>query len=220
MVNGLTEVSTGRILKPGDIVEPNRRNGSVDSTGLWKRMAQRRMANNTFVLYKGKGEFYETPKQRKPKQTMGVTANFEALLSDGAKIRDSYRRLPPPIDGGGATSSSGGDGAAAGLALQVPSDGSWPAFRQSQLDAIVPAVVSSLVGDSPLAAEVAKRSLHVVAPAQLPGRPAPRATIAWSPPGASRDEAKALVTLDRVAVRRLLLGLLALRPGGTSQGGS
>jgi hypothetical protein len=88
----------------------------------------------------------------------------------------------------------------------------WPAARQAQLDAIVPAVLGALAADGcPLAAEMATRrgELSVRAAAQPRGAAAPQAMLAWTPSGS--DVGSSVLTLNRGALRRLLLGLLAVR---------
>ena len=53
MVNGKMVNSTHYILKPGDIVEPNK---APQTLAVWKRMMARRLANNTFVIASRNGE--------------------------------------------------------------------------------------------------------------------------------------------------------------------
>ena len=69
--------------------------------------------------------------------------------------------------------------------------------------------------ETALAATVRARrpELSVVAPLQSPGSDAPNAILQWQP--AYEPNAKKLVSSDRVALRRLMLGLLALRPAGS-----
>lgn len=219
MVNGRVVNSTHRLLMPGDIVEPTPR-----AKPLFKAMMMRRLANNTFVLKKDRPPTVPAGPKIDAKSSRGVIANFDHVLHDGAAVSDSYRRLPPPRD-----ASSGGEAAEAAGAVGggAPAGGGFSGrTQQSSLDAIVPAVLASLAGDgSGLAAEVTNRrpELRVHAPEQRPGKAAPKAVLAWdakagSTGGASTDAAKALLTLDRVALRRLMLGLLALRPA--TSGGS
>ena len=127
MVNGWVVNSSHWRLNPGDIVEPNRRKpGSVE---VWKQKALRRLANNTFVLSKGDGDGRSRGGPRS-REAPGITADFDALLRDGAAVHGSYRRLPPPKDAGASfDDADNGDAAAAGAAA---SPSPWPAARQAQ----------------------------------------------------------------------------------------
>ena len=213
MVNGKITNSTHYLMKPGDVVEP-----APGSLPLFERFLRRRLANNSFVFAK---DGQPSPqKQIAPPKTPTIQANFGQLLADGAAVAATYRRLPPPREAGGggggggaAASASGGASATAAAPLLT-----WPAGRQAQLDAIVPSLLVALAGEgSGLASEVAKRrgELSVVAPPQPArrGTAPPAATLAWQPDAPPTGSgSKALLTLDRVRLRRLLLGLLALRP--------
>ena len=216
MVNGKMVNSTHYILKPGDIVEPNK---APQTLAVWKRMMARRLANNTFVIASRNGED-DRDGGRRPQRNYapsggppqkGVSADFDALMRDGAILRDSYRRWSMPSDSSSSSST---------LTASSPATGGASAGGTSvggtQLNAIVPALLSSLVGDeTTLAATVRARrpELSVVAPLQSPGSDAPNAILQWQP--ANEPNAKQLVSLDRVALRRLMLGLLALRPAGS-----
>jgi hypothetical protein len=212
LVNGEIVNSTHKLLKPGDIIEPK-----PGSMHIFKRMMARRLANNTFVMLK-EGPAPQPP-QLKPVSTRAVEADFGALLRDGEAVAESYRRLPMPkgaatraVAGAAGSRSAGGTEAARGTY--------WPAARQAQLDAIVPGLLAGLGGDgSRLAGEMGKRrgELSVVMPPATGGGGSKPATLAWRPE-VGEATARALLTLDRVALRKLLLGLLALRPQ-TSRGG-
>ena len=218
MVNGRIMNSTHYILKPGDIVEPSK---GPQSLGVWKRMMKRRLANNTFVIVRPDGTVIGSPTTRarapeRSERSKAVTADLDALLRDSALLRESYRRLPLP--GGGA---AGGGGGSSSLA----SGARWPAARQAELDTIVPSLLSALAGEgTPLASALraGRPEIRVLAPPQRPGGAPTKAVVAWQP-GASGEAGveegpKVLMTLDRIRLRRLLLGLLALHPArGSSQ---
>ncbi len=211
MVNGQVVKKTHTVLQPGDIVEP-----APSSLHIFKRLMKRRLANNTFVFQKDGAP--PMPRALQGPELGAVKADRDALLRDGAAVAASYRRLPPPRDlahaglvaadeTGGISSSHGSSSSSSSEVAQA-----WPAVRQAQLDAIVPAVLGALAADgSTLAAEMATRrgELSVRAAAQPRGAAAPPATLAWTPPGC--DEASSVLTLDRGALRRLMLGLLAVR---------
>ena len=206
LVNGETENSTHRLLKPGDIVEPASR-----SYDLFKRLFRRRLANNTFVFKREGTRSAVKPLRGTPGPAIKIDRS--ALMADGATVAESYRRLPLParFGGSGATPAVGSPGDA--RAAQA-----WPAARQAELDVIVPSVLSALVPEeSALTVELerCKGELSVRAAAQQSGSPAPPLTLAWSPPEGNLPD-RSVVEVNRVALRRMLLGLLALRPtGGT-----
>ena len=204
LVNGRVANSTHTVLDPGDVVEP--RPGSLH---IFKRMMRRRLANNNFVFQKDAAP--SPPKVAEAPVQSAVTADIEALLRDGAEVVASYRRLPPPRGALPADALVGVDGGA---------DAGAEATRQSQLDEIVPALVAGLAGDgSRLASEVSRRPqlASAIAP---PGQRT--ATLAWrsaaEPEHGRTATAQSLLTIDRGALRRTLLGLLALRPAGKGSG--
>lgn len=209
MVNGKVVNSTHRLLKPGDIVEPIQR---ADSLAILKRMFRRRLANNTFVLKK------EGPAADRAAHASGArAAELEFTpdaLRDGLALAESYRRLPPPPSPSAPHASSSSSSSAA---TQLGPN----ARAQAQLDAALPALVQALGADTRLAAalgQMEQTELHAHTPAQAAGAAAPPATLVWRRPFSS-DEASSLLTLNRVATRRLLLGLLALRPASGKAGG-
>ena len=214
MVNGRVVNQTHRILEPGDIVEP-----APKSVDLFKRFMKRRLANNTFVFQKDGAP--PTLRALEGPGRGAVKADRDVLLRDGAAVADSYRRLPLPRDlstfGTAAADESGRSSQHSSSNSSNSSNSSevaqaWPAARQAQLDAIVPAVLGALAAEgSPLAAEMATRrgELSVRAAAQPRGAAAPQAMLAWTPPGS--DAGSSVLTLNRGALRRLLLGLLAVR---------
>lgn len=207
MVNGKVCIKTHTVLEPGDIVEP-----APNSMHIFKRLMKRRLANNTFVFRKEGGP----PQPRKPFGPRAVNANREALLRDGALVARSYRRLPLPLDPMAVSEEEGSRGAVGCAELSSEAAQAWPAARQAQLDVIVPSVLGALAAEgSALGAEMATRrgELSVRAAAQAHGAAAPPATLAWMPPGAAEEGASAVLALDRVALRRLLLGLLAIKSG-------
>ena len=220
MVNGKICNSTHYILKPGDIVEPSK---TPHALGVWKRMMNRRLANNTFVIVRPDGTVIGGPRKVSGSNTSrfaplkAITADLDKLLRDSALVRESYRRLPRP--GGGGSSGGGGSGGG-GLA----SGARWPAARQAELDTIVPALLTALAGEgTPLASALraGTPAIRVIAPPQRPAGAPSKAVVAWQPGAngeAAADESpKVLMTLDRVRLRRLLLGLLALNPARGSQ---
>ena len=194
MVNGRVCNSTHRLLRPGDVVEPVPRESSRH---VIKTLFRRRLANNTFVLKKAAAS--------RPAVAAGATERkfTEAAMRDGLALAESYRRLPPPdaADGGGASSPS------------------LPAQAARDLDEVLPALVQALGDGRGLADALAARrgEVRVLAPAQEPGSPPPPATLVWDPARGGEGEGTALMTLNRAATRRLLLGLLALRPGGAGK---
>ena len=69
-----------------------------------------------------------------------------------------------------------------------------------------------------MSAEMARRrgEVSVHAAPQQPDAAATAASLVWQPPttaSAAGEPAKVLMTVDRGRLRKLLLGLLALRPG-------
>jgi ribosomal protein S4 len=209
MVNGRVVRQTHRILEPGDIVEP-----APKSVDLFKRFMKRRLANNTFVFQKDGAP--PTLRALEGPGRGAVKADRDALLRDGAAVADSYRRLPLPRDpstlGTAAADESGRSSHHSSSSSSSEVAQAWPAARQAQLDAIVPAVLGALAADGcPLAAEMATRrgELSVRAAAQPRGAAAPQAMLAWTPSGS--DVGSSVLTLNRGALRRLLLGLLAVR---------
>ena len=207
LVNGRRVVSTHTLLKPGDIVEPH-----PNSRHIFHRFAKRRLANNTFVLARGGGgdgggarDRSRMQRPASPVRPKEVVADFDGLLRDGGLLASSYARLPPPKD---TTACAEVAGSASGAGR----------LHQSQLDALVPALVAGLAGEGSGLAQSLERhrgELSVRAPPQAADDAAPPVTLAWHPQGAD-ETARAVATLDRVALRRLMLGILALRPAPPS----
>ena len=211
MVNGRVVVSTHTILKPGDIVEP-----APHSTELFKGLMKRRLANNNFVFQKEGTP--PSPTQALTGADRGaVRAERGMLLRDGASVGASYRRLPPPR--GGGTSFAAGSQATMAPATDIGSADAqlWPGARQSQLDTIVLTLLAKFAPEgSFLASEAISRrhELSVRAAAQMTTSSAPAAALAWTPQNV--DSASEVLSIDRVALRRVLLGLLATRPGSSN----
>lgn len=211
MVNGKVCNSTHYMMQPGDVVEP-----APGSIPLFETFLRRRLANNTFVLKKSKDP--TARKQLPSPRTPTIKGSFDRIVADGEAASASYRRLPPPKLGRGEASAS--DDSSSDVADDAPVDG-WPAARQAQLDAIVPNLLSALSGDgSGLSAEMARRrgEVSVHAAPQQPDAAATAASLVWQPPttasaAGENEPAKVLMTVDRGRLRKLLLGLLALRPG-------
>ena len=208
MVNGKIHNSTHYLLKPGDIVEPTPR-----AKHIFKRLMQRRLANNNFVFLKERAP--STPPSAARRSTArGVSADFRSLLADGDAVTSSYRRLPlprelaSPASGPSAAWESDGTGARA-----------WSMKQQEQLDDVVLGVLTGLAGDDSAFSDwlLKHRSeLRVHAPPLLPNGDAPPLTLTWFPSAADGTgdsrPAQKLLTIDRVVLRGVLLGLLALRP--------
>ena len=209
-------MSTHYLMRPGDIVEP-----APGSEALFLRNARRRLANNNFVFKKDGPP--SAGRQLASRRSPLVSADFERIMADGEAVGESYRRLPPARTGGHAASASDQGGGGDDDAVATGKSG-WPAARQAQLDAIVPSLVCALAGKgSAIEGEMAKRrgEVSVLAPPSPPAatKPPP-ATLAWQAPGAASagETPKALLHLDRTRLRKLMLGLLALRPLGGKEG--
>mmetsp|Transcript_75537 Transcript_75537/g.200837 ORF Transcript_75537/g.200837 Transcript_75537/m.200837 type:complete len:333 (+) Transcript_75537:34-1032(+) len=206
MVNGRIVQQSARTLEPHDIVEP-----VPSAVPFIKTCMRSRLKNNTFIFTKG-----EPPKpprerdNRRQRTEGGASKAYDVgkLQLETSQSAASYRRLPPPRD----ASAAGGAASEADVPL--------PADARACLDALVPALLATLAADTPLGEELRRRQreLAVVAPAQRDGATAaaPPMTLAWK---RGRGEVPAaLMELDRVAMRRLLLGLLALQSAnGTTQ---
>lgn len=218
LLNGKICTSTHTLLKPGDIVEPTQR-----ALPLFKQLMHRRLANNNFVLRKDRAP--STAKILKGPVPPAISVDRTALFRDGAAIGASYRRLPPPRDSTAAAAApSDGDSLSSSSVAEGGEDDEsasaqiWPAARQKQLDTIMLSVLGALAGeDSALASETTRHryELSVRAAAQQRGQPAPSATLGWRAEGSAASDAR-LLTIDRIAMRRTLLALLALRPGKQS----
>ena len=213
LVNGKVVNSTHYLLKPGDVLEPR-----PGSEHIWFRNARRRLANNNFVFKKdGPPSKVKQLTASGSNRTPMVSGELDALAADGARMGAAYRRLPPP------RSATDDDAPLYGDAPAASKPAGWPAARQAQLDAIVPAMVCALAGEgTAIEAGMAKRRTEVTVlapPGPASAATLPPATLAWQPPTAADGEApKALLSLDRSRLRKLMLGLLALRPLGGSSG--
>jgi len=167
-----------------------------------KRLMKSRLKNNTFVYMKSGRSNTTEPSKAQDGQAQARAAKYDLskLQEDSEATALSYRRLPPPI-----ATESFTHGAAA-----LPRD------AHICLHALVPALLGVLAADTPLGDELRSRQheLAVIAPAQGEGEDdAPPLTLTWQ-----RQEGPPvkLLELDRVAVRRVLLGLLALQSGAES----
>ncbi|KAL1504380.1 hypothetical protein AB1Y20_010786 [Prymnesium parvum] len=197
MVNGQVITTHSRQLKPFDIVEP-----VPSAIPIIKRLMKSRLKNNTFVYMKSGRSNTTEPSKAQDGQAQARAAKYDLskLQEDSEATALSYRRLPPPI-----ATESFTHGAAA-----LPRD------AHICLHALVPALLGVLAADTPLGDELRSRQheLAVIAPAQGEGEDdAPPLTLTWQ-----RQEGPPvkLLELDRVAVRRVLLGLLALQSGAES----
>ena len=198
LVNGRVAKLPGLLLKPQDIVEP-----APHAVPLFKRMIRQRLETNTFRLVgEGSGGVAGFARQS---ASAAVSQGERAPDAAGAvhdydldKLRQDAQRSAPP--------------AARRMPAAAEATPAAPAAREDALAPMLSPLLLSLlgvIGEGPLGATLrrSRDELHVACPGGLATSPL---DVVWRSPGAS--ESKLLARLDRVRVRRLLLGLLALQP--------
>jgi len=209
MVNGKTIRRHSRKLQPHDIVEP-----TPAALTTVKRLMRNRLKNNIFLYMKPDASPKRAMTERKqPDRKQGAKVRYDTdrLRQGLAEEEQSYRRLARPLNGSDDEPSAYGKALSGGIAVAEP----LSAEATYALNALLPNLIASLSVGSPLADELGrlKHELSVVAP-PLPlnataGAPPPM-TLVWRAADGSGRSA-ALLEVDRVAVRRLLLGVLALQ---------
>ena len=189
LVNGRVCNRSGMLLRPMDVVEPK-----PSSIPLFKRLIRARLATNTFVLADerkaGAGARGGAGGDAERSAPAAAKYDLDRLRADAPSRPPAGRTLPPPEARGAAAASE------ADAATSVASP---------LLEPLVLSLLGALGGQH-LASELTRRRGELSV-RSLPGRGPVNVALQQGAP----NEPKLVASVDRMRLRRLLLGLLAVR---------